>query len=194
MADRYREEMRLVARINDWHTRLEPILEVQEGRHGFDIQECAVELLDTIRTEQEHADARADAGAEQETHDIGFASMVRGREPWEVCRYFLSSLLLMNCGNIQVASREPLEFCVKSTVPCFDAADAFQMAQEQQQQQQQGEYPESAPAVAPVVPVDIINTSSSSDSSSDSSDSSDSDVGSSRTRRGATKRRRKQRR
>ena len=191
VADRYREEMRLVARINDWHTRLEPILEVQEGRHGFDIQECAVELLDTIRTEQEHADARADAGAEQETHDIGFASMVRGREPWEVCRYFLSSLLLMNCGNIQVASREPLEFCVKSTVPCFDAADAFQMAQEQQQkQQQQGEYPESAPAVAPV-PVGIINTSSSSDSSSDSSDS---DVGSSRTRRGATKRRRKQRR
>ena len=126
--------MRLVARINDWHERLEPILAVQEGRHGFDIQECATELLDNIRqTQEEHKQHH-----HQQQEDVGFASMVRGKEPWEVCRYFLSSLLLMNCGNIQVASKEPLEFQIKSTKkPCFDASNTFQMIQDQQQQQQQ---------------------------------------------------------
>lgn len=179
MADRYQEEMRLVARINDWHTRLEPILEVQEGRHGFDIQECAVELLDTIRTEQSAPQQEQEA---EGPHDVGFAHMVQGREPWEVCRYFLSSLLLMNCGNIQVASREPLEFRVKSTVPCFDAANTFQIAQEQQQRQQEQEGERAASAAS----------ASKHDSSDDSSSDSD-ETEKARTKRGAAKQRRKHR-
>ena len=182
VADRYQEEMRLVARINDWHTRLEPILEVQEGRHGFDIQECAVELLDTIRTEQTQAPPRdAAADAPEPPHDVAFAHMVHGREPWEVCRYFLSSLLLMNCGNIQVAAREPLEFRVMSTVPCFDAANTFQMVQAQQQQQHEEE---EAGAVS-------ASVHDASDSSSESS--SDSQTERARSRRGAAKQRRKHR-
>lgn len=184
VADRYQEEMRLVARINDWHTRLEPILEVQEGRHGFDIQECAVELLDTIRTEQSAPQQEQEA---EGPHDVGFAHMVQGREPWEVCRYFLSSLLLMNCGNIQVASREPLEFRVKSTVPCFDAANTFQMAQEQQQRQQEQEGERAASAAS------ASKHDSSDDSSSDSDSDSDDETERARTKRGAAKQRRKHR-
>ena len=134
MADRYQEEMRLVARINDWHERLEPILAVQEGRQGFDIQECAAELLDNIRHTQSE---RKHEPQQQQQENVEFASMVRGKEPWEVCRFFLSSLLLVNCGNIQVASKDPLEFHVNSTRPCFDAANTFQAMQEQQQQEQQ---------------------------------------------------------
>lgn len=179
VADRYQEEMRLVARINDWHARLEPVLEVQEGRRGFDVQECAIELLDTIRAEQP-------APAAEAPRDVAFAHMVHGREPWEVCRYFLSSLLLMNCGNIALVSREPLEFCVKSTVPRFDAASTFQMVQ----QQEQGEEEEGGDSTQPraVSAGKHVVSGSSSDSGSDS------ETEGARSRRGATRQRRKQHR
>ena len=131
--------MRLVARINDWHTRLEPILEVQEGRRGFDVQEYSLELLNKIRseeeTEQQPQKSKEPKKQTPEKNVAEFSHMVEGKEPWEVCRYFLSSLLLTNYGNLEVVSRDPLVFKVKSTVPNFDATDALQRAEEEKEKQ-----------------------------------------------------------
>jgi len=46
--ERRRQELGLAARISEWHIRLEPIIEAQEARRGFDIQECAQELLEAV--------------------------------------------------------------------------------------------------------------------------------------------------
>ena len=63
-----------------------------------------------------------------------FSRLVEGKEPWEVCRYFLSSLLLTNYGNLEIVSRDPLVFKLKSKIPDFDAAKALERVQEQQEQ------------------------------------------------------------
>lgn len=122
IAERHRQEANLIARIADWHNRLEPILEAQESRRGFDIQECATELLEEMeRPEVVSKDARS----------VTFATLVKGREPWEICRYFLSSLLLINCGNVEVTSRRPLEFSIQTTEKRFDACNTFEAQQQQ---------------------------------------------------------------
>ena len=142
--------MRLVERINDWHTRLEPILEEQEGRRGFDVQEYCMEILDKIRseesTEEDQKKKEKEKEQEGEQEEAKFSEIVEGKQSWEVCRYFLSSLLLTNYGNFEVESRDPLVFRVKSTTPSFDAADVFKSVQgrndlppppQQQQQEKQ---------------------------------------------------------
>jgi hypothetical protein len=119
IAERHRQEENLVARIAEWHNRLQPILETQEARRGFDIQECATELLEQMEGDAEGGD----------DHTVGFGKLVNGREPWEICRYFLSSLLLINCGNVEVSATAPLQFKIKTTEKRFDACGAFETRQ-----------------------------------------------------------------
>lgn len=120
-SERYRKEMELNARISMWRARLDPMLEEQQRRKGYNIQECATEILNIL-------DEKA---AEGEGENVGFAEIVAGKEAWEVSRFFLASLLLINCGNIVVHKQEPLEFTVKSTELSFSAVQNYERLQEE---------------------------------------------------------------
>ena len=115
-SDRYRKEMELNARISMWRAKLDPMLEEQQRRKGYNIQECATNILHTLDEKT----------AESGSKDVGFADIVTGKEPWEVSRFFLASLLLINCGNIVVHKQEPLEFSVKTTALSFSAVQNYE--------------------------------------------------------------------
>lgn len=121
-SERYRKEMELNARISMWRSKLDPILEEQQKRKGYNIQECATEILNTLEEKTR----------ESERNDVSFSDIVVGKETWEVSRFFLASLLLINCGNIVVHKQEPLEFSVKSTELSFSAVQKYEKIQESQ--------------------------------------------------------------
>lgn len=127
-SDRYRREMELNARISMWRAKLDPMLEEQQRRKGYNIQECATDILRKLE------EKTAESGGE----DVGFADIVAGKEPWEVSRFFLASLLLVNCGNIAVNRQDPLEFSVKTTALSFSAVQNYERLSQEGQVQQGG--------------------------------------------------------
>ena len=126
-SERYRKEMELNARISMWRSKLDPILEEQQKRKGYNIQECATDILNALDEK-----TGGDEGDDGERGNVKFAELVAGKETWEVSRFFLASLLLINCGNIAVHKQDPLEFSVKSTELSFSAVQNYERLQEGQ--------------------------------------------------------------
>lgn len=134
-SERYRKEMELNARISMWRSKLDPILEEQQKRKGYNIQECATDILDALHEKEcERSGASDDDGDDDDEGrvNVEFAELVAGKETWEVSRFFLASLLLINCGNIVVRRQDPLEFSVRSTELSFSAVQNYERLQEDQ--------------------------------------------------------------
>eukprot|EP00727_Mastigamoeba_balamuthi_P005482 m51a1_g1553 hypothetical protein (1366) ;mRNA; r:5781-11319 len=106
---RHLEEVQLAVRISEWHARLAPLLEEQEARPVFDIQDTGRAILDQLAEDKV-----------EEDKVVKFEEIAKGHKPWQISRMFLSTLLLINCKNIQVDSTAPLSFVLKSAVPRFD--------------------------------------------------------------------------
>lgn len=77
--------------VNKWHSYLKPILKASHARANFDIHELGTEILESF------------PGERQVNQTITFADVVAEKEQPDVCRYFLSTLLLANTENIRLS-------------------------------------------------------------------------------------------
>lgn len=114
-AEKYVRETDLSKQVNDWQSKLKPILQEQDERPPFDIQLLGREILGHLELEsklqaQEIAEAPALAKNKKRKNQtpttaatpIPFDSIVGGRNSYEVCRLFLASLQLANNGNVEL--------------------------------------------------------------------------------------------
>jgi len=89
----------LYANVRKWQDQLEPVLKEFESRPEFDIHKYGTKFLKKMSDLQK---------SEGEEADVPFSRLVYGHPRWEVCRRFLTCLLLTNQGNtdINFASEE----------------------------------------------------------------------------------------
>ena len=109
-AEIYAAETQLAKRVSTWQEGLAPILEEQEKRPEFDIHEIGKEILecveDRLSTRKRNISGQKkldDMSANGDKSNIvGFRQLSKDKEEYEVCRLFLSTLMLCNCGNLIV--------------------------------------------------------------------------------------------
>jgi len=87
----------LYANVRKWQDQLEPVLKEFESRPEFDIHEYSNKFLDKIKNIPKSA-----GDPEGEHRTIKFSRLVHGQPRWEVCRRFLTCLILTNTGNTDI--------------------------------------------------------------------------------------------
>lgn len=103
----------LYASIRKWQDNLEPILEEQNARPSFDLDGYLVSILDklthisaddpTITAFLQEVEGEEIAAEESGEKPVSsFESLVKGEPKWNVCRLFLSTLILTNNGNVEI--------------------------------------------------------------------------------------------
>lgn len=93
-SQKYAQETVLSRRMKDWEERMGPQLTAQEERLAFDIHDYGNKIMDAFSDVMERR---------------SFASIVRGKESHEVCRYMLASLQLANDYTVEIHKRDALE-------------------------------------------------------------------------------------
>jgi condensin-2 complex subunit H2 len=110
-AEIYAAETQLTKRVGAWQSGLAPILEEQEKRPEFDIHTVGRQILQSVedklstRKRSATGEKKLDTTNEHNVGDgniIGFRQLSKDKEEYEVCRLFLSTLMLCNCGNVLV--------------------------------------------------------------------------------------------
>jgi len=108
-AEKYAAETQLSKRVGDWQSRLLPILDEEEERPEFDIREYGAHILKTLEqevTSRNIARKTSLQSSDRPTNVVNFQFITKDSEPYEVCRLFLSSLMLCNTGNIVLSNEE----------------------------------------------------------------------------------------
>jgi hypothetical protein len=122
----------LYANIRKWQDNLEPLLEEQSSRPVFDLDDYLVSIIGKLKevvaptVDQDCAiseflrnagvaDLSDDEDKEEEEDFFNkekkgpassFESLVKGEPKWNVCRLFLSTLILTNNGNVEIFNQE----------------------------------------------------------------------------------------
>jgi hypothetical protein len=118
----------LYANIRKWQDNLEPLLEEQTSRPTFDLDDYLVSIIDKLKSSsnsivEEDSSAISDflksVGADDENGDLSpragstqissFEQLVKGEPKWNVCRLFLSTLILTNNGNVEIFNNDEPE-------------------------------------------------------------------------------------
>lgn len=107
----YAAETKLTKRVGVWQAGLAPLLDEQEKRPEFDIHSYGRKILEKISNKVEQNQSvrkRISTGEKKlESTSIEFSTIVaEDVEDYEVCRLFLSTLMLCNCGNVAVCHGE----------------------------------------------------------------------------------------
>ncbi|XP_069485594.1 condensin-2 complex subunit H2 isoform X2 [Ambystoma mexicanum] len=92
-SQKYAQETVLSLRVRDWEDKMFPQLQEQEDRGTFDIHDYGNRLV---------------AGYSQVGEWRTFASLMAGKEPFEVCRFMLASLQLANDYTVEIAQKPGL--------------------------------------------------------------------------------------
>jgi hypothetical protein len=116
----------LYASIRRWQDNLEPLLEEQTSRPVFDLDDYLVSIIDKLKsTNEEPAPEEQSAAISEFLRSVGaddddsmsdsspraaqksgpissFEDLVKGEPKWNVCRLFLSTLILTNNGNVEI--------------------------------------------------------------------------------------------
>ncbi|KAG2459781.1 CNDH2 protein, partial [Polypterus senegalus] len=92
-SQKYAQETALSVRIKEWEDQMRPLLTEQEERIPFDIHDYGNKIVDAFN----HVGERK-----------LFASIVRDKEAFEVCRYMLASLQLANDYTVQIDQKPGL--------------------------------------------------------------------------------------
>ncbi|XP_049522482.1 condensin-2 complex subunit H2 [Dermacentor silvarum] len=79
----------LQKRVADWESRIRPMLDIEEERESFNIRTYCNRVLDHF----------SDTPSKQTLY---FRQICRGRQVWEVSRYFASTLQLANNYNVEL--------------------------------------------------------------------------------------------
>ena len=95
-AEAYAVETSLSRRVEEWKSKLEPLLEDQEKRPQFDIHSYGESILGRFEKADRH-----------EGDDMQFEELVT-EEPttFEICRIFAATLQLANNGNVDIIHAE----------------------------------------------------------------------------------------
>ena len=138
----------LYATIRKWQDNLEPLLEEQNARPAFDLDDYLVSIIDKLKVSAHEetvtgtnpmiADSQKstindflkNAGIDTDMSDdeqaaaggpsvSSFEDLVRGEPKWNVCRLFLSTLILTNNGNVEIFGSDKDEV-VDAVVPQAD--------------------------------------------------------------------------
>lgn len=121
----------LYASIRRWQDNLEPLLEEQTSRPVFDLDDYLVSIIDKLKSTGPTAPSAEDSSAISEfLKSVGadgdldamsdtsprqasksgpissFEQLVKGEPKWNVCRLFLSTLILTNNGNVEIFNDE----------------------------------------------------------------------------------------
>ena len=80
----------LAQRVSRWHEMIGPRLERLETRNVFDIHDYGTRILNQCQA----------AGTER----VAFRDIVRGQKKEEISRFFLSTLMLANTGNVDIST------------------------------------------------------------------------------------------
>lgn len=122
----------LYANVKRWQDQLAPVLREFEARPEFNINEYSQKFLTKMTNVQTGVDGE---------RAIQFARLVYGQPRWEVCRRFLTCLILTNQGNTDIvydAEEERLNgFSIKLlnaerkmiSLECEEEADAMAQLQ-----------------------------------------------------------------
>lgn len=86
----------LQKRVADWEIRIRPLLDIEEERESFNIRTYCNRVLDHF----------SDAPSKQTLY---FRQICRGRQVWEVPRYFASTLQLANNYNVELGTDGVME-------------------------------------------------------------------------------------
>mmetsp|Transcript_108773 Transcript_108773/g.307655 ORF Transcript_108773/g.307655 Transcript_108773/m.307655 type:complete len:653 (-) Transcript_108773:129-2087(-) len=92
----------LYANVRKWQDQLEPVLKTFESRPDFNIDEYGTKFLSKVTDMQKR-------GGEGPDSVIPFPRLVRGQPRWEVCRRFLTCLILTNQGNTDIVFKSEEE-------------------------------------------------------------------------------------
>lgn len=112
-AEQYVRETDLTKQVNEWQTKLTPLLKEQDERPPFDIQHYGREIIGHLKQEhrasvsatvrENKRQKRTTEADEVETAEVvPFDRLVGGKNSYEVCRMFLASLQLANNGNVEL--------------------------------------------------------------------------------------------
>mmetsp|Transcript_21405 Transcript_21405/g.44920 ORF Transcript_21405/g.44920 Transcript_21405/m.44920 type:complete len:893 (-) Transcript_21405:98-2776(-) len=108
-AEVYAAETQLTKRVGIWQAGLAPILEEQEHRAEFDIHSCGRQILQTLednlltRKRTSTGQKKLEKSSPNKAPNVvNFEAISNGLEDYEVCRKFLATLMLCNCGNIAI--------------------------------------------------------------------------------------------
>ena len=93
----FSETSDLETRVSLWRSRIEPVLLAEEQHPIFDINSYEHRIVD--ETTEMNPEGEMD-----------FVRLVKGKEKWDICRYFLSSLMLANQGNIDILNPQQQGF------------------------------------------------------------------------------------
>nr|XP_015207853.1 PREDICTED: condensin-2 complex subunit H2 isoform X1 [Lepisosteus oculatus] len=93
-SQKYAQETALSLKIKEWENKMGPHLTAQEERLAFDIHDYGGKIISAF-----------DSVGERRT----FASIVKGKEEYEVCRYMLASLQLANDYTVEIHEKTGLE-------------------------------------------------------------------------------------
>jgi len=125
-AEKYAIETQLSKRVKTWQSKLAVILEEEEERPEFNIRTYQQSMLDTAANivekkkiskklaskkndENSKSDLMEDDQQESNNNIIDFVSLTHNKEPHEVSRIFLSSLMLCNSNNAVFRHTKPDE-------------------------------------------------------------------------------------
>ncbi|XP_056604113.1 condensin-2 complex subunit H2 isoform X2 [Triplophysa dalaica] len=96
-SQKYAQETALSRRVKEWEDGINPHLATQETRSVFDIHEYGDRIVQAL----------SNVGVKK-----SFASVVKGKENTEACRYMLAALQLANDYTVEIDKGEGLEECV----------------------------------------------------------------------------------
>jgi len=97
-AEKYERTTQLSRRVSEWTKRLEPILAAEETHPPFDIHDVGGEILQAVDSENKACAQNGD----DDSAEVPFDAIVRGKVEYEVCRTFLAMLQLANDGNLEI--------------------------------------------------------------------------------------------
>lgn len=89
----YIQSTDLAKKVSKWHEDIGPRLEKVEQRASFDIHKYGSDIISTF------PETKAKT-------TVSFNNVVQGKDKEEVCRYFLSSLMLANTYNVELSTPE----------------------------------------------------------------------------------------
>merc|ERR1719221_970910 len=84
----------LYANVKRWQDQLEPVLKEFESRPEFNIHEYSQKFLDKLFNIQKDSNVVGKS--------IKFSRLVYGQPRWEICRRFLTCLILTNTGHTDI--------------------------------------------------------------------------------------------
>ncbi|KAL1138473.1 hypothetical protein AAG570_008536 [Ranatra chinensis] len=90
----------LAKRVAAWHESIQPVLAAAESRTVFDVQQYGSSILDKFCNNNPDNPVKT------------FADITEGQPKEEICRYFLSTLMLANTYNVEIIKTDERDLAI----------------------------------------------------------------------------------